>query len=64
MTPDLYLGLASAAAAHAVGMRRSGTVIAINRDPEGPIGELFDLFVVADLFEVAPRLAQALRELS
>jgi electron transfer flavoprotein alpha subunit len=62
VTPELYVGLGvSGATAHAAGMRRSRTIVAVNRDPEAPIAELADLFVVGDLFEIAPRLATALR---
>ena len=59
--PELYIGVGvSGAAAHAVGMRTARTVVAINRDPEAPIGELADLFIVGDLFEIVPRLTAAL----
>lgn len=62
VSPDVYLALGvSGAAAHAAGMRRSRTVIAVNRDPEAPMADLADLYVVGDLFEIVPRLAAAVR---
>jgi electron transfer flavoprotein alpha subunit len=60
--PALYLGLGvSGAMQHRVGMQGAETIIAINRDPDAPIAEVADLFVVGDLFEVAPALVAELR---
>jgi electron transfer flavoprotein alpha subunit len=60
--PDLYLALGvSGAIQHRVGMQGAGTVVAVNRDPDAPFAESADLFVVGDLFAVAPILAGALR---
>ena len=60
--PALYLGLGvSGAMQHRVGMQSSGTIVAINRDPDAPIAEVADLFVVGDLFEVGPALVAELR---
>jgi electron transfer flavoprotein alpha subunit len=60
--PALYLGLGvSGAMQHRVGMQGAETIIAINRDPDAPIAEIADLFVVGDLFEVGPALAAELR---
>jgi electron transfer flavoprotein alpha subunit len=60
--PALYLGLGvSGAMQHRVGMQASESIVAINRDPDAPIGEVADLFVVGDLFEVGPALAAELR---
>jgi electron transfer flavoprotein alpha subunit len=60
--PALYLGLGvSGAMQHRVGMQASESIIAINRDPDAPIAEIADLFVIADLFEVGPALAAEIR---
>ena len=60
--PALYLGLGvSGAMQHRVGMQGAETIIAVNRDPDAPIAEVADLFVVGDLFEVGPALAAELR---
>ncbi|HEY5629524.1 MAG TPA: electron transfer flavoprotein subunit alpha/FixB family protein [Candidatus Limnocylindrales bacterium] len=60
--PALYLSLGvSGAMQHRAGMQGSQTVVAINRDPDAPVAEIADLFVVADLFEVGPALAAEIR---
>ena len=60
--PALYVGLGvSGAMQHRVGMQASETIVAINRDPDAPIAEIADLFVVGDLFEVGPALVAELR---
>lgn len=60
--PRLYLGLGvSGAIQHKVGMQTSETIVAINRDPDAPLAEYADLYVVGDLFEVGRALAAELR---
>ena len=57
--PALYLGLGvSGAMQHRVGMQSAEAIVAVNRDPDAPIAEVADLFVVGDLFEVGPALAR------
>jgi electron transfer flavoprotein alpha subunit len=60
--PALYLALGiSGAIQHKVGMQTADTIVAVNRDPDAPIAEFADLFVVGDLFEVGPAILAALR---
>jgi electron transfer flavoprotein alpha subunit len=60
--PELYLALGiSGAIQHKVGMQTSGTIVAVNRDPDAPIAEFADLVVVGDLFAVAPAIIAQLR---
>ncbi|HEY3335196.1 MAG TPA: electron transfer flavoprotein subunit alpha/FixB family protein [Candidatus Limnocylindrales bacterium] len=60
--PSLYLGLGvSGAMQHRVGMQSAESIVAVNRDPDAPIAEVADLFVIGDLFEVGPALLTELR---
>ena len=60
--PALYVGCGiSGAIQHRVGMQTAQNVLAINKDPDAPIGEFADLFVVGDLFTIVPKLTAEIR---
>lgn len=63
--PALYIGAGiSGAIQHRVGMQSAEHVVAINKDPDAPIGEFADLFVVGDLFQIIPALTAEIRRRS
>ncbi len=62
VSPNLYIGVAiSGAIQHKVGMRSSGTIVAINKDGQAPIADFCDLLVVGDAFAIVPELTKLVR---
>lgn len=62
VTPKLYVACGiSGAIQHLAGMKKSEFIVAINTDKDAPIGEVADVFVVADLKQFLPILTEKLQ---
>jgi electron transfer flavoprotein alpha subunit len=63
VAPEVYIALGvSGAVQHKVGMLRSKKIIAVNLDPSAPILEIAHYPIVGDLYDVLPKLIEAVKK--
>ncbi len=62
VSPKLYVACGiSGAIQHKVGMQNSGTIVAINKDPNAPIFDFADVAVIGDVEQILPKLTELVR---